>query len=57
MVREEQAKYLGDKLSGLGLSHSVDATVAKIRWLVIRSILESRTLIKDCRSQVYWWPY
>ena len=49
MVREEQAKYLGDQLSGLGLSHSVDATVAKRRELVIRSIFEIRTLIEDCR--------
>ena len=52
MVQEEQAKYLGDQLSGLGLAQSVAATVTKRRGLVTRSIFEIRTVIDDCRSHV-----
>ena len=52
MVQEEQAKYLGDQLCGLGLAESVAATVDKRRGLVIRTIFEIRTVIDDCRSHV-----
>ena len=52
MVQEEQAKYLGDQLSGLGLAESADATVKKRKGLVIMSIFEIRTVLEDCRSQV-----
>ena len=52
MVQEEQAKYLGDQLCGLGLAESADATVRKRRGLVIMSIFEIRTVLEDCRSQV-----
>ena len=43
MVQEEQAKYLGDQLSGLGLAESADATDRKRRGLVIMAIFEIRT--------------
>jgi hypothetical protein len=52
MVQEEQSKYLGDQLSGLGLAESADATVKKRRGLVIRSIFEIRTVLEDCSIQV-----
>ena len=52
MVYEEQAKYLGDQLSGLGLPHSVLATIMKRRGLVTRTVFEIRTVIDDYRSQV-----
>ena len=50
MVQEEQAKYLGDQLCGLGLAESVGATVSKRRGIVTRTIFEIRAIIDDCRS-------
>ena len=50
MVQEEQAKYLGDQLCGLGLAESVVATVSKRRGIVTRTIYEIRAVIDDCRS-------
>ena len=50
MVHEEQAKYLGDQLCGLGLAESVGATVSKRRGIVTRTIFEIRAIIDDCRS-------
>ena len=50
MVQEVEAKYLGDQFSGLGLSHSVSATIAQRRGLVTRAIFEIRAVIDDCRS-------
>ena len=50
MVQEEQAKYLGDQLCGLGLAESVAATVSKRRGIVTRTIYEIRAVIDDCRS-------
>ena len=44
--------YLGDQLSGLGLPHSVLATIMKRRGLVTRTVFEIRTVIDDYRSQV-----
>ena len=52
MKQEEQAKYLGDYLSHLGLGESVAATVNKRKGMVTLSIFEIRTVIEDCRSQV-----
>ena len=52
MKQEEQAKYLGDYLSHLGLAGSVAATVNKRKGLVTKSIFEIRTVVEDCRSQV-----
>ena len=52
MVQEEQAKYLGDQLCGLGLAESVAATVSKRRGIVCRTIFEIRAVIDDCRSNV-----
>jgi hypothetical protein len=52
MKQEEHAKYLGDWLSCLGLSASVDTTVMKRKGLVVKSIYEIRSVVDDCRSQV-----
>ena len=52
MKEEEHAKYLGDWLSCLGLSASVDTTVMKRKGLVVKSIYEIRSVVDDCRSQV-----
>ena len=50
--RFESFKYLGDFLSGDGLSHSIDVTIAKRKGLVKRSIYEIRCIVDDCRSAV-----
>ena len=52
VIQEEQAKYLGDQLCGLGLADSVAATVGKRRGMVTRTIFEVRTVIDDFRCQV-----
>ena len=52
MKQEEHAKYLGDWLSCLGLSASVDTTLMKRKGLVVKSIYEIRSVVDDCRSQV-----
>ena len=45
-------KYLGDFLSSGGLSDSVHATVAKRKGQVVTSILETKAVIEDCRSNI-----
>ena len=52
MKQEDNAKYLGDWLSCLGLSDSVAVTVKKRKGLVCLSIFETRAVVEDCRSQV-----
>ena len=50
MVKETEAKYLGDYISSYGLAHSVESTVNKRRGLAVRSIFEIRAVIDDFRS-------
>ena len=45
-------KYLGDMLSSGGLSDSVQATVLKRKGQVVSTILETKAVIEDCRSNV-----
>ena len=52
MKMEDQTKYLGDQLSGLGLAESVKATVKARKGLVCKAICEIRSVIDDCRSVV-----
>ena len=52
MKQEEQAKYLGDWLSALGLADSVAYTVKKRKGLAIHSIHEIRAVVDDSRSLV-----
>ena len=50
--RFESFKYLGDYLSGEGLCHSVNLTIAKRKGLVKKSIYEIRSIVDDVRSFV-----
>ena len=52
MKQEDNVKYLGDWISGFGLSDSVDVTIKKRKGLVSLSIYEIRAVIEDCRSMV-----
>ena len=52
MKQELEAKYLGEWLSCLGLSHSVDVTIKKRKGLSTLAIYEIRSVVEDCRSRV-----
>ena len=52
MVNVQMEKYLGDMLCTAGLSESVHATVIKRKGQVISSILDTKAVIEDCRSNV-----
>ena len=52
MKERESDKYLGDILSCKGLSHSAHLTIMDRYSRVFASILETRAIVQDCRSQV-----
>ena len=52
MVNVQMEKYLGDMLCTAGLSESVHATVLKRKGQVISSILDTKAVVEDCRSNV-----
>ena len=52
MVNVQIEKYLGDMLCTAGLSESVHAAVLKRKGQVISSILDTKAVVEDCRSNV-----
>ena len=44
--------YLGDQISGFGVTESVMATIMKRKGLVCKSIREIRSMIDDCRAHM-----
>ena len=48
----KKEKYLGDMISTGGLAESVLATVLKRKGQVVSSILETKAVIEDCRSNI-----
>ena len=45
-------KYLGDYLSSGGLADSVNATMLKRKGKVVSSILDTKAVVEDCRSNI-----